>query len=76
VQFIKGGVMKNKELIAGKVFKGIGSVVSTVESIHGDIAEIKGEKSEREKVYGMIKSINGRLEETVLDLLKLSAASR
>jgi len=62
--------MRNKELIAGKVFKGIGNVVSTVEGIHGDIAELKGDKNEREKVYGMIKSINGRLEETVLDLFK------
>ncbi|MCE5210303.1 MAG: hypothetical protein LLG40_01980 [Deltaproteobacteria bacterium] len=70
--------MKKSDLIAEKVFKSINNVVSTVENIHGDIAERKGEKNDkalhreekREKVYGLIKSINGRVEETVRDFLK------
>ncbi|MDM7987037.1 MAG: hypothetical protein QUS13_06875 [Smithella sp.] len=53
-------------------------MVSTVENIHGDIAQTKGNirnnalenEETRKKVYGLIKSINGRVEETVLDFFK------
>jgi len=70
--------MKKNESIAELVFKSIGNVVSTVESIHGDIAEKAGDKNgkelyhkeKRKKVYGLIKSINGKVEETVHDFFK------
>ena len=70
--------MKNNDSMAKLVFKSIDHVVSTVENIHGDIAETKGKirnhaldnEETRKKVYGLIKSINGRVEETVLDFFK------
>lgn len=70
--------MKNNDSMAKLVFKSINQVVSTVENIHGDIAETKDNvrntsldnEEARKKVYGLIKSINGRVEETVLDFFK------
>ena len=70
--------MKNNDSMAKLVFKSINQVVSTVENIHGDIAETKDNirnispdnEETRKKVYGLIKSINGRVEETVLDFFK------
>jgi hypothetical protein len=70
--------MGKRESMAQKVFSSIGNIVSTVENIHGDIAEKKGGKNEKElhheekrkKVYGLIKSINGRVENLVLDFFK------
>ncbi len=75
---MKGGFMKNNDSMAKLVFKSIDQVVSTVENIHGDIAQTKGNirnnalenEETRKKVYGLIKSINGRVEETVLDFFK------
>lgn len=70
--------MKRNDWVAEKVFKSIDNVVSTVENIHGDIAESKGRKDnkalhreeKRKRVYGLIKSINGRVEGTVRDFMK------
>jgi hypothetical protein len=70
--------MKNNDSIAKLVFKSIDQVVSTVENIHGDIAEAKGNIRDNapnneetgKKVYGLIRSINSRVEETVLDFFK------
>ena len=70
--------MKKSKSIAEKVFSSIDNVVLTVENIHGDIAEKVGDKNEKEirneekrkKVYGLIKSINGRVEEVVLNFFK------
>ena len=66
--------MKKSESMAEMVFQSIDRVVSAVENIHDDIAEAKSVESEkrayheekRKKVYGLIKSINGRVEEVVL----------
>jgi len=70
--------MKKSESIAKTVFSSIDNVVSTVENIHGDIAEKTGNKNgcgihneeKRKNVYGLIKSISGRIENVVLDFLK------
>lgn len=61
--------MKKRGSIVKTVFVNIDDMVSTVENIHGDIAEKQGYKNgykirkslRRKDVYGVIKSINGRI---------------
>ena len=70
--------MRKIESIANMVFNSIDNVVSTVENIHGDIAGKTGDKNrneihneeKRKHVYGVIKSINGRIGNVVSEFLK------
>jgi hypothetical protein len=76
--------MRKGESIVGMVFNSIDNVVSTVENIHGDIAGKTGDKNgnkmhneeKRNHVYGVIKSINGRIGNLVSDFFKTGTGSK
>lgn len=65
--------MKKSGSMVTAVFGRINDIVSTVENIHGDIAGKPGNKDvkrirkeeRRNGVYGIIKSINGRIGDAV-----------
>jgi hypothetical protein len=69
--------------IVNMVFSTIDNVVSTVETIHSDVAEKacskngddihRGEK--RKNLYGLIKSINGKVGNLVSDFFKPGAGT-
>lgn len=70
--------MKKDRSIVETAFSSIENVISTVETIHGDIAETRGDKNgnksrkaeRRKNVYGVIKSINGNIGALVSDFFK------
>jgi len=70
--------MKDKKSIVNLVFGCIDEVVSTTENIHRNIVEQATDASKsgfqeggkRKRVYDTIKSVTGKVEETVSEFIK------